>query len=378
MKRIKQMKKMTKGLLLLCIVATMVSSTTAAIAADKSGSTTSNLMLDVLTSIEQKILGSFNYWQHSFSAPDGYFPTAINNIKGWMRAENDNADFNKDIQNYNENITQQQIRANSLNVNTDPLTGIQGTPTATPSPANSIKTYMPDSDKNTLGSDLLPSTLFNNISLNTNTSKKLSPLMCSNAYFGGRSQDVLGGYNPTLSDSSSQGAISCHYSPELSNAVSFINHVSYNTVPFVDGVSGNNSEVKTALQNSPNYNTIVKNAIASRNVGIHALYDILQSNLGGAAKLSQKNSEARAKSTKWHAQMQSATVSALLREQTFMMADIQKQLSTLIQLQRQQLAVQAANEIQNANLMAKQSLEEIKQKSQAEKTLSSMPSSNND
>ena len=367
------MKKIAKRFLPLYIATTLLSASTAALADNTPSSNNSNLILEVLTKIQNNIIGSFKYWQNSFSAPDDYFSTAMTNIKGWMSAENSNSDFNKDIQNYNQNITEQQLRANSRQSTTNTLTGTVTT-AATPSPANSIQTYIPDFDKGSLSSDLLSSTLFNDISLNTNQKKNLSPLKCSNAYFGGVSQDQLGSFNPTLSDSSAQGSISCHYSPELSNAVSFINHVAYNTVPFVQGISGNDSQINTTLQNSPEYTALIKNAIASRNVGIHALYSILQSNLGGAAKLSQKNSEARATSPEWHAQMQTAPVSALLREQTFMMADIEKQLSTLIQLQRQQLAVQAANEIQNANLMAKQSTEEIKQKTQSNAVMNNLPS----
>lgn len=317
----------------------------------------------ILKQIQQQMTNSFNYWQISATSPDSYLSKTMDFVNQWLNAKQVNAGFSNNLENYKKNISQQQITANTLTIDSE-----TGATSTSPSPSDSIKMFTPDKP----GADLVLSALESPITVDVSGSKKLSALVCSNAYFGGKSSDSIGSYNPTLSDASS-GDITCRYAPALSNAVSFINHIANNNIPIAAGLSGDSESLKKAEQDSPDFENMVKNAIAAKNVGVGTLFSILQSNLGGAADKSAQRSEFRSQSPQWHAKMQAATPSELMREQTMMMADIEAELSTLIRLQRQQLAVSAANEIQNANTAAQQKLSPAQMKATSNKITSSIP-----
>ena len=318
---------------------------------------------NILKQIQQQMTNSFNYWQISATSPDSYLNKTMSYINQWLNAKQVNAGFRNNLENYKKNISQQQINANTLAIDSK-----SGASSTSPSPSDSIKMYSPSQP----GEDLVLSALESPITVDVSGSKKLSALVCSNAYFGGKSSDTIGNYNPTLSDASS-GDITCRYAPALSNAVSFINHIANNNTAIAPGLSGDAESMKKAQKDSPEYESIVKNAIAAKNVGVGTLFNILQSNLGGAADKSAQRSEFRSQSPQWHAKMQAATPSELMREQTMMMADIEAELSTLIRLQRQQLAVSAANEIQNANTATGQKLGPIQIKATSNKITASLP-----
>jgi ABC-type transporter Mla maintaining outer membrane lipid asymmetry ATPase subunit MlaF len=122
--------------------------------------------------------------------------------------------------------------------------------------------------------------------------------------------------------------------------------------------------------NMDQYKDMVKNTITARSAGEDALYDVMQGNIAvnghdSVNAANRKRYSSRANSTVWQQHIASDSTATVLRQQAYMMAEMEKELSQLIDLQRKQYALSAINEMQMANLVMQMKDQSISGKMQA-------------
>ena len=163
----------------------------------------------------------------------------------------------------------------------------------------------------------------------------------------------------------------CKYNSKLTQAINYVHNLAGYGVKLNGDYSGNQDKLSSlSADNMKKYSNAVKNIVMARSAGEDALYDVMQ---GGVStdgsksinELSQDHYKSRANDPNWHTQIASGSTATAIREQTYMMADIEKELATLIQLQKDRYALEAINEIQLSNLALESKMNSITTKSSA-------------
>lgn len=151
--------------------------------------------------------------------------------------------------------------------------------------------------------------------------------------------------------------VKCQYSPQLTQAINYIHMLAGYGTPMLSGYSGMGSKIKGMDQASrSDYKTDVKSLITARSVGEDALFDLMQGRtvVGSAKSIVETNNEryaSQADDPQWHMNVAHSSSATVARQQTYQLADIKKELGTLITLQRKQLALSATNEMLMSNLV---------------------------
>ena len=150
--------------------------------------------------------------------------------------------------------------------------------------------------------------------------------------------------------------IKCAYNPALTQAINYIHMLAGYNSKISSDYSGNEAKLKgLSPDNMTKYKNLVKNTVTARSAGEDALYDVMQGNIAVNGHPSVNNANrtrytARANSTKWQQDIAQDSQATVQRQQAYMTAEVEKELSELIDLQRKQYALSAINEMQIANL----------------------------
>jgi hypothetical protein len=332
--------------------------------------------------ITQQLQRNLAYTNAQNYQPDNDLGSALVNTQRTLQSDQNAYAAQDKIVNSSSAFSQQVLNANKY----ETVNGNQVFAQNTDSPSGYLAAYEKNSSSfganpNYSYMDLINSdTVYNSAN---DMAPKIDVNTCIYGLAGQDNSNLNSTPSMTANVNSGSAVIPCLYNPQLTQAINYIHMLAGYGSKMNSDYSGNVSKLKSMNQTDmDNYKDMIQNTVTARSAGEDALYDVMQGNIAvnGHSSVNAANSKRysyRANSTDWQQHIASDSTATVLRQQAYMMAEIEKELSQLIDLQRKQYALSAINEMQMANLAMQMKSQSITGKMQAAGATQSVVSQGN-